>query len=122
MANYVCMYICGYCIVRFLHFLKTFKYEFIDCKQSKNKYVFSFTLSYVPPFKFIPCIQQESQQKLIIFCKHNTYPLDFHMQPQLYTRLTELPLTASRFVFLFYIRTPSVCIMFLKLKVRILPF
>ena len=30
-----------YCYV--FTFLKTFKYEFVNCKQSKNKYVFSFT-------------------------------------------------------------------------------
>ena len=53
-----------YCYV--FSFIKTSKYEFVNCKQSKNKYEFLVSiklyllsaLSYVPLFKLIPLIQQ----------------------------------------------------------------
>ena len=37
-------------------FLKTFKYKFVDCKQSKNKYVFSFSFSLLSALSYVPLL------------------------------------------------------------------
>ena len=103
----------------FRAFLKTFKYEFVNCKQSRNKYVFSFSFSllfalfYVPLFPTYTTITTCSLQ-FLHFCSLKHKQLlgrtlqrrysnhDCFVHKQLHTRLTEFLLLLACFVLSFY--------------------
>ena len=53
-----------YCYV--FTFLKTFKYEFVDCKQNKSKFVFSFrSILYRPHYLLSPSSNLIAQKRFI---------------------------------------------------------
>ena len=84
-------------------FLKTFKYDFVNCKQ--------ICVYYVPLLKLVPRILQYiiKYNNNCLFLAHN-YSLDVYdsdlIHTQLHTRLTEfLILPVARFVLPFYMHT-----------------
>ena len=108
----------------FLPFLITFKYEFVNCKQSKNKFVFRFSF----PYTIFMCptvsdLYNNNNNNNCLFdttirCSaHNCF-----VYTQLHTRRAEFLLTVVCLVLPYYGLTRSVKRTFLKQKVSVLAF